>query len=313
MSAHNHRCLIIYNPISGKGIDSKTLNAYYDILIQKGFKVDFVTTKYSRHATEIVANADDYDLVFSIGGDGTLNEVVRGNFKRHKQLTICPLPSGTCNDVASMYGYSKNPLKNLKMALDGEVHEVDIGTINDEPFTYVVGVGQFMNIPYETKREDKKRQGYLAYIKGAISEIINKIKRYKAEVIIDGVKLDGYYSLIMVSNANHIAGINNFYHDVCLDDGEMEVLLCKSKNKRELIASFLSFILGQKNADIISLKAHELSVKMLDQPEKNWCVDGEELTDKGTEFNIRVRSTMRFLTPKLKTKKLFRKPNRLSY
>lgn len=70
----------------------------------------FAATKHTNHATEIVKNAQNYDIVFSIGGDGTLNEVVRGNHLRDRKLTICPLPSGTCNDVATMLGYGKNPI-----------------------------------------------------------------------------------------------------------------------------------------------------------------------------------------------------------
>jgi len=300
------RCLVIYNPISGKGINPNTIKDYQEILKQRGYDVDFVATKYSNHATETVISAENYDIVFSIGGDGTLNEVVKGNYLRDNKFTICPLPSGTCNDVASMLGYGKNPVDNLNMALDGEIHDMDIGIINDSPFAYVVGMGKLMNIPYETKSEDKRKNGYMAYLKGAICEILNKMKNYKAEVIVDGVKLDGSYSLIMISNANHIAGIDGFYKEVCLNDGEMEVLLCKSKNKFDFIANFLKFFIGEKTSDIISLKAKEIIVKMIDIPDKKWCIDGERYDYDGMEYRITIKEKMKFLTPKIKTKKLFK-------
>lgn len=300
------KCLIIYNPVSGKGISDNLLKKYDKILSKKGYLVDFVATTHSKHATETVATAEDYDIVFSIGGDGTLNEVVRGNYLRDKKLTICPLPNGTCNDVASMLGYGKNPIENLNKALEGEIHDVDIGTINDNPFAYVVGVGKLMNIPYETKSEEKRKKGYMAYIKEGISEIIDKMKRYQAEVVIDGNKIDGSYSLIMVSNADHIAGINGFHKNVCLNDGEMEVLLCKSKTKREFITNFLKYFLGIPSSDIISLKAHDVSIKLLDTPEKKWCVDGEKYDYVGSEYNIKIQDKMDFLTPKIKRKQLFK-------
>ena len=308
METHNKKCLIICNPKSGKGIQEKVLRAYFGILREYGYQVDFVTTRHQNHAMSLVRHAkDDYDVVFSVGGDGTLNEVVKGNHLREKKLTICPLPNGTCNDVASMYGYGNNPIDNLKMALEGEVHDVDIGTINDTPFAYVVGMGKFMNIPYETASEEKRKQGYLAYLKSGVFEIVNKMKRYQAEVTVDGVRLDGSYSLIMVSNANHIAGIDHFYRDMSLDDGEMELLLCKSKNKRELLGSFVQFFLGQSTDNIISLKAHDVSIRLIDQPDKNWCIDGEEFKSSANEYRIRIGEKMKFLTPKLKGKKLFTK------
>lgn len=299
------KCLIIYNPKSGKGLNPKILEEYKKILHEHGYSIDVLATQYRCHATDAVRTALDYDVVFSIGGDGTLNEVVSGNYHRDNKLVICPLPNGTCNDVATMLGYSVNPISNLKKALEGEVHLMDVGTINDKPFIYVVGAGKFLNIPYETKSEEKKKDGYLAYIKAGISEILDKVRRYRSEVEIDGVKLDGKYSLIMVSNANHIAGIDGFHKDVCLDDGQMEVVLCKSKNIQDFAGNFLMYLMGQKSNDIISLKAREVKVKMLDKPEKKWCIDGEEYKYDGNEFTIRIGDRMPFLTPKIKSKKLF--------
>lgn len=299
------KCLIIYNPHSGKGLNKQVLIQYQEILATKGYQVDLVATQYSTHATETIINAADYKIVFSIGGDGTLNEVVKGNYLRDQKLTICPLPSGTCNDVATMLGYGRDPIKNLNLALGGEIHTIDIGTINDNPFVYVVGVGKFMNISYETSSEIKKRIGYGAYLKNGINELITQLQRYQAEISIDGLKLDGKYSLIMISNANHIAGINNFYKDVCLNDGEMEVLLCKAKTRKDLINHFLKFFTGLKTTEIISLKAHNISIKLLDKPSKNWCIDGERLTYEGDEYHIKISEKMPILTPKVKKKTLF--------
>lgn len=306
MKTQERKCLIIYNPLSGKGLNQEILKKYHEILKEKGFTVDFVPTKYSNHATETLKNANKYDIVFSIGGDGTLNEVVKGNYQRDDKLTICPLPSGTCNDVATMLGYGNDPIKNLNLALEGEIHSIDIGTINDNPFAYVVGMGKLMNIPYETKSEDKRKNGYAAYIKEAINEILSDMKCYRAEIIIDDQKIDGAYSMIMISNANHIAGIDNFYKEICLNDGLVEVLLCKSKTKTEFIKNFLMFLLGKKTNDIIYQKAHEVTIKLIDQPDKLWCIDGEKYEYGGDEYKIKITDEMPFLTPSVKTKKLFR-------
>lgn len=302
----NKKCLIIYNPLSGKGKADENISIYYKALKDKGYDVDVIATKHAKHATEAIIEAKQYDVVFAIGGDGTLNEVVRGNMLRKSKLTICPLPSGTCNDVATMLGYGNNPKQNIEMALSGEEKSMDIGSINDEPFVYVVGMGKFMNIPYETKSEDKKKNGYMAYIKDGLKEVLDKLKRYRAEVTIDGEKLDGAYSLIMVSNSDHVAGVNRFHKDVCLDDGEMEVLLCRAKSKTEFIKSFLLLFLGRQTSDIISLKAHDVQIKLLDKPEKKWCIDGEKFDYNGEEYHISIRDKMKILTPTSNAQKLFK-------
>ena len=88
----------------------------------------------------------------------------------------------------------------------------------------------------------------------------------------------------------------------------MEVLLCKASNKTEFIRNFLRYFIGIKSDEIISLKAHEVTIKLLDRPDKKWCIDGEEYDHDGDEYTIKIKETMRFLTPKTKTKTLFR-PN----
>ena len=298
-------CLIIYNPRSGKGKVKEKIDIYKEILKDNNYEVDIVATKGVGYATEAVVTADYHDIVFSVGGDGTLNEVVRGNFMRNKKMTICPLPSGTCNDVATMLGYGSDPHKNMELVLDGEVHSMDIGTLNDTPFVYVVGMGKFMNIPYETKSSDKRRAGYLAYVKDGVKEALDKLKRYKTEVEIDGNKMDGYYSLIMISNSDHVAGVRRFHKNVCLDDGELEVLLCKAQTKTKFIKNFLQLFLGRNTDEIISLKARDIKIRLIDKPSKKWCIDGEKYEYNGDTFHIKANKKMNILAPKASVDKLF--------
>jgi diacylglycerol kinase (ATP) len=291
------KCLVIYNPKSGKGLKADKVKEYKQIFEDKGFVADFYATKRAGDAAEQTKKAKGYDIVFAVGGDGTLNEVVRGNYERKEQMIICPVPSGTCNDVATMLGYGIDPMKNIEMALDGKPKSYDIGTVNGIPFVYVLGMGKFMNIPYETKNDEKKKMGYVAYVKDGVIEFTAKLKRYKAEVTLDGEKQKDNYSLIMISNSNHIAGINKFHKDVVLNDGKFEVLLCKASKKRYLIINFVKFLLGIKNK-MISVKASNIKIKLNAKPDKKWCIDGEKFDYDGKEYKIKVACQMKFLVPK---------------
>jgi len=291
------KCLVIYNPKSGRGIKQDKIKQYKKIFEDRGFTADFYATKRAGDAIEQTKKAKGYDIVFAVGGDGTLNEVVRGNYERKEQMIICPVPSGTCNDVATMLGYGTDPMKNIELALDGKPKSYDIGTVNGVPFVYVLGMGKFMNIPYETKNDEKKKMGYVAYVKDGVIEFTAKLKRYKAEVTLDGEKQKDYYSLIMISNSNHIAGISKFHRDVVLNDGKFEVLLCKASKKRYLIINFLKFLLGIKNK-MISVKASDIKIKLNAKPDKKWCIDGEKFDYDGKEYKIKVACQMKFLVPK---------------
>lgn len=300
------RVLIIYNPNSGKKDKNYLCAKYKELLMKYGYNVSIVQTKYPNHATTVIKNAPHFDIVFSLGGDGTLNEVIAGNMEREDKLNICPLPLGTCNDVATMLGYGKNPIENLEKAISGELHDLDIGTINNTPFIYVVGMGKFMNIPYEADSIEKKKMGYFSYLKMGVKELINKIKKYKAKIKIDGKELDGNYSMIMVSNSNHIAGVDNFHKDVKLDDGQFEILLCKSSDIVDMSINFIRYFMGLETENIISLKGHDIDIEMDEISEKNWCIDGEELKDNSRRIKILPKTKMKILTPKnIRNKKLF--------
>lgn len=300
------RVLIIYNPNSGKKDKNYLCAKYKELLMKYGYNVSIVQTKYPNHATTVIKNAPHFDIVFSLGGDGTLNEVIAGNMEREDKLNICPLPLGTCNDVATMLGYGKDPIENLEKAISGELHDLDIGTINNTPFIYVVGMGKFMNIPYEADSIEKKKMGYFSYLKMGVKELINKIKKYKAKIKIDGKELDGNYSMIMVSNSNHIAGVDNFHKDVKLDDGQFEILLCKSSDIVDMSINFMRYFMGLETENIISLKGHDIDIEMDEISEKNWCIDGEELKDNSRRIKILPKTKMKILTPKnIRNKKLF--------
>ena len=237
------KCLVVYNPNSGKYNKEVTLPKIEKILNEYDYSVIIEKTKYKGDATSIVANIDKCDLVVSIGGDGTFNEVMTGNFMRKDRIVLCHLPSGTTNDVGAMWGYGKNMLNNLKLALNGKVKRIDVCTINDKPFVYSAGFGKFMNIPYETPRELKKRIGHLAYIREGARDFFRKVKLYDITYEVDNEKYRGLFSFALITNANRVAGINNFYKDIKLDDNKFEVLLCNITKLKDIIKTLYFFAL----------------------------------------------------------------------
>ena len=163
------KSVLVCNPNSGKNNKEVLANKFRTILNEYGFEVNVIFTKYAGHAKKIIADLpDDIDLVISLGGDGTFNEIVTGNLKRNKKLLLTHIPLGTTNDLGATFGMGKNPVNNLKMVLEGTVKELDICRINDVPFVYVAGLGKFTDVAYDTPRNLKKNFGYLAYMINAI-------------------------------------------------------------------------------------------------------------------------------------------------
>lgn len=301
------KCVVIYNPLSGKRVKYKFLPQFENILSKYGYDSKIIYTEYKGHATEIVKNLEPVDLVLSIGGDGTFNESVTGNFMRKDRLVCAHIPCGTTNDIGVMMGYGKNMINNLKMTLDGVVKNVDVCVINGKPFIYVAAIGKFADIPYETPRKLKKNIGYLAYLSEGIKSFFNKTKLSEIIYEVDGVEYRGLFSFIILSNANRISGINNFYKDVKLDDNKFEVLLCNISKKKDIIKSlyFLTMYDVYKVPGIYSYKTDKIKIKFIDKPKKPWCIDGEMLDNLEKSYEITVDRDIKMMIPKKNVDKLF--------
>lgn len=301
------KCLVVYNPNSGKYNKEVTLPKIEKILNEYDYSVIIEKTKYKGDATSIVANIDKCDLVVSIGGDGTFNEVMTGNFMRKDRIVLCHLPSGTTNDVGAMWGYGKNMLNNLKLALNGKVKRIDICTINDKPFVYSAGFGKFMNIPYETPRELKKRIGHLAYIREGARDFFRKVKLYDITYEVDNEKYRGLFSFALITNANRVAGINNFYKDIKLDDNKFEVLLCNITKLKDIIKTLYFFALydASKIPGFYFYQTDNIKIKFNSPLKKPLCIDGESFDDMSGSYNIKIDHDVYLLMPSKNINNLF--------
>lgn len=302
------KCVMIYNAKSGKKKNNELIPKFEKIINEKGYSFEIIYTKKKGHASMIVNQlSDDVDLVISAGGDGTFNEVISGNLKREKKLLIGNLPLGTTNDVGKMYGYHNDYIENLKLLLDGNIKNIDVCKINTKAFVYFAGIGSFVNVTYETPRRLKEKYGRTAYIIYALRQFTGRLKHYNIKYEIDGKEYEGKYSFVFVTNSSSVAGVNDIYPDVKLDDNMFEVLLCDIKNKVSLLKS-LSML---KKTDIRTIpnftyyKTNNIKIRFDEIPEESWCLDGEEMKHKKKLFNFYISKEINVLLPKENIDKLF--------
>ena len=307
-------CVVIYNPNSGHTMNENNLRSVKRVLPEYGFNVKIIPTKYAGHAKEIVSHLESVDLVISVGGDGTFNEVVTGNMQRKNRLLVANIPIGTTNDVGTMFGYGKNFEDNLKLLMEGSKKSIDICLVNDRPFVYVAGLGKFINIAYDTPRYMKKRYGYFAYLYQGVKDFFKPIKSYKVNYEVNGIKKTGYFSFILISNANRIAGINMFYKDVKLDDNQFELLLCNFSTRRSIIRTLRLLIDNNPNniSGIEFYKTNHVIFEFEQYPKNAWCIDGEKLDRRTKTFEFQTVSEFKIMMPNKNVNKLFTKKTNLS-
>lgn len=302
------KCVIIMNPQSGKSKKIDSYKDFYDILRKHGYDTEIKFTKKKQDATEIVKKIDDdVDLVISAGGDGTLNEVVSGNIQRKKKLTLANLPMGTTNDVGNMYGLTKSVFENLELLLSGKPKKIDVCYINETPFVYVACLGDYIDMTYNTPRELKKKYGKIAYIMYALKQLRNKINRYNIRYKVDGEEFEGTYSFIFITNSSRIAGVNDIYYDVKLDDNMFEVVLADVKTKKDIVKK-LVLMSNMEIKDVPGItyyRTNNFEIEFLTSPKTSWCIDGEEYKPTCSTFKFKIDKSTKMLMPKENIKKLF--------
>ena len=270
------KLLFVVNGHSGKGQIKNKLLDIIDIMIKEGYHVQVHTTQEREDATKVVREqAKYYDLVVCSGGDGTLDEAVRGMMQSEVRTPLGYIPAGSTNDFANSLEIPKDMIQAAKTAVLGVPFSCDVGEFNGDYFIYVAAFGIFTDVSYATSQELKNALGHVAYIlEGA--KRLHTIKSYHMRVEYDGNEIEGDFLLGMITNSTSVGGFKNMTgKDVKLDDGLFEVtLIHKPKNIIELNTIIASLTNLKDETDLIdSFRAD--SVKFYSEEEIPWTLDGE--------------------------------------
>lgn len=302
------RCVVVYNPISGKEKNKECIEDFYTALKKYDYDLELIYTKKKGDAIDIVKNLNNPDLVISAGGDGTLNEVIKGNLSREERLLVGILPLGTTNDVGRMLGYTKDYVKNLDLLLSGSRRQYDIGLIDNNPFIYIATLGKLTRVSYTTPSIKKRKYGHLAYLVQCLKEIFKKVELYDIKYKINNKFYQGIYSYVFITNTNTVGGKKNIYKDVKLNDKLLEVIFVKAKTKLQLLKVFY-YIFRSKIADcpyVEFYKTSHIDISVQDNKSVSWCIDGEELNIDSSKIKININSNSSMLIPNKNIDKLFK-------
>ena len=214
---------------------------------------------------------------------------------------------GTTNDVANMYGYTKNYQKDLELLLNGVRKKVDICYVDNTPFVYVACLGDYIDMAYNTPRDLKKKYGKIAYILYGLRQLRNSIHRYRVKYKVDGVEHEGQYSFFFITNSSRVAGVDDIYYDVKMDDKMFEVALANPKTKADILRMLVQVTMKdvKEVPGITYYQTNDFEIEFLDRPKTSWCIDGEEYTSPNLTFNFKVDQKIKMLIPKINAKKLF--------
>lgn len=275
--------LLLVNPKAGKAEVKQNLMEIVDILVKAEWKVTIHTTQYAGEVTDIIkAEGSQYDMVVCAGGDGTLNEAVRGLVELKHQPVLGYIPAGTTNDFATSLNLPKNNLlQAAEIVASGTPFCCDAGLFNLRPFVYVAAFGIFTEVSYSTPQQSKNALGHAAYILEGIKSLA-EVKTHELVIATDGEVISGEFLFGMVSNSISVGGFKmNSKSKIEMNDGLLEVILVrKPRNPIELqgaIAALLrnDFTTLTNHGETCLYAFRTQKLQIFSKEAVSWTLDGE--------------------------------------
>lgn len=137
------RAALILNPNATSTTDQ--LRDVIAAALRSEVELEVLPTKKRGHATHLAAAAvhDQVDAVFSLGGDGTANEVLQA--LAGTDVTMGVIPGGGANVMARSLGLPNDPVAATSIALtalrEGHRRTIGLGQVNDRYFAFDAGFG----------------------------------------------------------------------------------------------------------------------------------------------------------------------------
>lgn len=128
------RYFLIYNPTSKQGRSKKKWEKVLDMFEREKVEFDYRLTEREDDASYLACRAveEGWDVVVSVGGDGTISEVITGLFEKEKlekRPKLGVLHVGTSPDFNRYHGIPTNIEKAVTAILRGRTKLVDLGKV----------------------------------------------------------------------------------------------------------------------------------------------------------------------------------------
>lgn len=248
--------LVINNPNAGRKKAAKYKKLVIQFLLRKN--CSFKTIEISKLTS---TDFEEFDTIFAIGGDGTVNKVIPYIVNTDKVLGI--IPCGTANLLAAKLNIPTNPKKALEIINHSVIKNVDVLKVQDKYSVLRLGLGYDSDIICKTPQSLKNKFGYFAYFLAGILFAL-RLKQKSYTIFFNDKKLSILATCIIVANAgNMYSNLVSISNNCNLQDGKFEVFILKVKNPITFFIEFLGIIFNYKNSNSKAMyfQTNELLIK----------------------------------------------------
>lgn len=239
---------IIVNPQAGAGGSLRKWPTIKNLLKYIGIRFEYSFTEAPGHAIELAKAAAQkcFNPIISVGGDGTINEIVNGLYHSGEMANINMgiISTGTGSDFIHTVGIPRSYSQACRSLQMSSVRKIDLGcidyTINGAPakrlFINFAGMGFDSEIVRATTNKYKSLGRKPSYLLGLFSTLISHHNQI-AVFTIDGKRQERKLSEILISNGKYGGGGMLTAPDADPSDGFFDVLTIGDLSKPDLIRS----------------------------------------------------------------------------
>jgi YegS/Rv2252/BmrU family lipid kinase len=197
-------------------------------LMENLFSHEIVITESPGHAKDLAADAQGFDTLIAMGGDGTVHEVLQGLMQHpadeRPALTVLPVGSG--NDYCRTLGISFDLTRAIMQIASGTTRKVDVGTCNDRYFANTLAVG--LDAQVTAKAVELKtttgRTGLPLYLSALVHVLFRDYRTYTVRACFDdGEPRDLGMTLAAFTHGPTYGGGFHITPQAIGDDGLMDV------------------------------------------------------------------------------------------
>ena len=291
------RARLIINPVAGAGRTHKKWPHIRELLKSIGLRFEHDITEAPRHAIELARSAalKGYELVVSVGGDGTINEVVNGLYDSGtmKDVTLGIISTGTGSDYIRTIGVPNSYEDACHRLLGSRKLSVDLGVVEyasgggrqQRLFVNFAGLGFDAEAVRATTLRFKALGGLPAYLLGLLSTLLSYRNR-DVSLKLDGETQEKRVCAAVMSNGKYGGGSMFVAPDADPTDGLFDVLTIGDLSKLDLLWSLPRIYRGTHltHPKVTMTRAREIEVAS--QQRMFLQADGELLGEAPARFSM---------------------------
>jgi diacylglycerol kinase (ATP) len=292
---------IIVNPISGRGAGERSIPFIQKTLTEAGFDINLEMTERPGHAIELAQKAvrDGYDVVVSVGGDGTANEIINGLMIAKETLghtsTMGVIGVGRGNDFAFGVGIPTGVDAGCQTLIANNRYMIDIGKTTSELYPEGRYFGNGIGIGFDAvvgfvAVKMKRLSGFPSYIVAAIKTVFLYFHAPQVIIKLDtGESIEIAALMISIMNGRRMGGGFLMAPNSLTNDGKFDLCIAREVSRLRIFTLIPHFMNGTQmtQKEIRTARSSTVTVDAI-RGILPAHADGETISEEGKKIMVEI-------------------------